>query len=302
MGYEAVRHELGHISYGKEDKPEAYAYREIEFCDILVSIIGGKIGSNAIGSPYSISQEELRKAHEQGKQVYVFVERGVHGEFDLYRNNKDVPGIRYSSVNDTKIFKFLEEVYALPTGNPIFSFTTGADITTILREQLAGLFQRLLTLDTVHKQTSVTLELQRSIQTVGQLVSYLTERMENGDKAVHEILFANHPIFEYLKNLLKNKYRVYFTSLSELNEWLEAARQFTQISEEAEDYEDQYEWERTIRTKEGKEIWTLYVAKSLFDSDGALKPLTQSRWNADHVRYGKNPERNQAVVDDDIPF
>jgi hypothetical protein len=74
FGYEPVRHERGHISYGKEEKPEEYAYREIDYCDILVSVIGGKFGTAAMGSDYSISQQELKKAHELGKQVYIFVD------------------------------------------------------------------------------------------------------------------------------------------------------------------------------------------------------------------------------------
>lgn len=303
MGYEAIRHELGHIAYGKDERPEAFAYREIEFCDVLVSIVGGKIGSNAAGSAYSISQQELKKAHEQGKQVFVFVERGVHSEFDLYRNNKDVKGIRYASVNDTKIFEFLEEVYALPTGNPVFSFNTGADITTVLREQLAGLFQRLLNQQTGIKQTSVTLELQRSIQTVGQLVTYLTERVDSGDRAMQEILFANHPIFDHLKDLLSVPYRLYFSSVQELDSWLKGARAFTRITEDLEDLDDHYEWEKYVKRKDGQDVWTLYVKKDLFDSDDALKPMTKARWNTESVRYVMNPSRNEAdPMDDDIPF
>ena len=36
QGYEPVMHERGHIPYGKEDKPEEYAYREIDYCDIII--------------------------------------------------------------------------------------------------------------------------------------------------------------------------------------------------------------------------------------------------------------------------
>jgi hypothetical protein len=133
FGYEPVRHERGHISFGKGEKPEAYVYREIEFCDILVSIIGGKFGSIANESEYSISQQELKKAHELGKQVYIFVESNVHSEFKYYQANKDVFDVRYTAVNDPRVYTFLEEVYALPKGNPIFTFETGTDLTTILR-------------------------------------------------------------------------------------------------------------------------------------------------------------------------
>jgi len=43
LGYEPVRNETGAIPYGKEEPPEAYAYKELELCDIIVSIIGGRV-------------------------------------------------------------------------------------------------------------------------------------------------------------------------------------------------------------------------------------------------------------------
>ena len=63
MGYEAIRHETGSIPYGKEKRPEAYAYREAEGSDILIAIIGGRFGSpsHEVGG-YSISQAELKRA------------------------------------------------------------------------------------------------------------------------------------------------------------------------------------------------------------------------------------------------
>lgn len=42
LGYEPVRFEKGNIPYGKDLSPESYAYREIELCDIIVSIIWTK--------------------------------------------------------------------------------------------------------------------------------------------------------------------------------------------------------------------------------------------------------------------
>ena len=181
LGYEPVRHERGHVSYGSEDKPEIYAYREIEFCDILVSIIGGKYGTPANDSMYSISQIELKKAIELGKQVYIFVESSVLSEFKYYQVNKDVNGMKFIAVNDARVYSFIEEIYKLPKGNPIFSFETGNDLTNILREQLSGLFQRLLIEDANKGQTSLIQELQRNLQTVDQLVKFLTEEKTNSN-------------------------------------------------------------------------------------------------------------------------
>jgi len=87
LGYEAIRNEEGDIPYGKEEALEEYCYREIKSIDILVSIIGGRFGSESKksgtsntqsdhkkGTP-SVSQLELRTAIKEGKQTYIFIEK-----------------------------------------------------------------------------------------------------------------------------------------------------------------------------------------------------------------------------------
>lgn len=44
LGYEAVLHESGDVVYGKDSPPEGYVHREIEMCDILICVIGGRYG------------------------------------------------------------------------------------------------------------------------------------------------------------------------------------------------------------------------------------------------------------------
>ncbi|MFM0199768.1 DUF4062 domain-containing protein [Paraburkholderia fungorum] len=299
MGFEPIRHELGHISYGREDKPEAYAYREIEYCDILVSIIGGRFGSSASASEYSITQEELRKAHEIGKQVYIFVDRSVHGEFDFYKSNKDVPGVKFTHASDARIHAFLEEIYALPKGNPIFPFTTGSDIITILKEQWAGLFQRLLVQETVRAQTTVTQELQRSLQTVDQLVKFLTEEKIKGDKAVQEILFRDHPLFQALQDVLYNKYRIYFTNIEELDAWLKNGKVFERVPDFLENHDNFFEWTRTLTIRGNEQVTVLYIFKSLFHEDGSLKAMSPAKWDASWVR---TEDKKADEKSNDIPF
>lgn len=47
LGYEPVRNEEGDIPYGQDEELEKYCYEEIKNCDILVSIIGGRFGSDS---------------------------------------------------------------------------------------------------------------------------------------------------------------------------------------------------------------------------------------------------------------
>jgi Domain of unknown function (DUF4062) len=63
LGYEPVRNETGSIPYSKDERLEVSAYREVELCDIVVSVIGGRFGTEShdqVG--YSISQAELKRA------------------------------------------------------------------------------------------------------------------------------------------------------------------------------------------------------------------------------------------------
>lgn len=144
MGYEAVLYEKGHIPYGREEALEYSCYREIEKCDILVSIIGGRYGTQSKDSKHSITHRELKTAIKLGKQVYIFIEKAVYYEYKTYLQNKDVKGFKPSSVNDVRVFSFLEDIYSIPTGNPVEPFELSDDIIRFLREQWAGLFQRLL--------------------------------------------------------------------------------------------------------------------------------------------------------------
>jgi hypothetical protein len=145
MGYDPVRHETGAIPYGSDLPLEEYAYKEVTTCDILVSVIGGRFGTpSAEDAEQSISQRELKLALEHGIQVFVFVDRNVRAEFNTYQLNKDNAGVRYRFVDDVRVYRFIEDVLALPCNNPISTFEVCSDIVEFLRAQWSGLFQRLL--------------------------------------------------------------------------------------------------------------------------------------------------------------
>lgn len=144
FGYEPIRNEEGNIPYGSTEKLEEYCYKEIQNVDILVSIIGGRFGTEAQNSKWSISNKELRKAFELGKQVYIFIEKSVMSEYETYLYNKETEGIKYRYVDNPKIYQFIEELKALSSNNNIKAFETSADIQSYLKEQLAGLLQSFL--------------------------------------------------------------------------------------------------------------------------------------------------------------
>jgi len=114
QGYDAVLNEKGHIAYGSRDRLEDYCYKEINQCDILVSIIGGRYGC-ASTEEHSVSNKELLEAINLGKQVYIFIDTAVATEYRTYQANKTLKGINYQAVDNVKVYEFIEEVYNLPT-------------------------------------------------------------------------------------------------------------------------------------------------------------------------------------------
>jgi len=133
QGYEPILNEHGNIPYGNDKKLEEYCYKEIEICDIFISIIGGKFGSESFNKKYSISQQELKAAIALNKPIYIFIEKNVLAEFKTFEKNKNNEQIKYASVDDKRIYQFIDEVQTFPVGNPIASFEIASDITIYLK-------------------------------------------------------------------------------------------------------------------------------------------------------------------------
>lgn len=183
LGYDTVRNETGAIPYGREEKLEEYCYKEINEIDILVGIVGGRFGSEAEQGSYSITQIEIKTAIEQNKQVYIFIEKSVLAEYQTYLINKDNETIKYKFVEDKRIYKFIEEIYALPKNNIVHPFETALDITAFLREQWAGLFRDLLVQQTRKAQyESVSLKVDELTEVATTLQTYLENVLQSVSK------------------------------------------------------------------------------------------------------------------------
>lgn len=266
IGYDAVLHERGAVPYGSKEKLEEYCYREIQHVEILVSIVGGRYGSQSTHEPYSVSQQELKTAYELGVQVFIFVEAQVLSEYQTYLKNKSVPGVFFNYVDDNRIYKFLEELHALPNNNPITPFASAQEIVAFLREQWAGMFQRFLQNQEREKEVQIVKDLQENMQTLNQLIGYLTEEKQNSDLAIREILRANHPIFGQLRKILNIPYRVFFTTRAEFSQWLKS-RQFTALKPDSWDDLEHEEW---IKDEPNNKYKLLKVATTVFDEKGDL--------------------------------
>ena len=273
LGYEAVLFEEGDIAYGQDSPIEGYVHREIELCDILICVIGGRYGTESREQPdSSITQTELRTAIEKKVQVFIFIEHDVHAEYRTYLINKQTSNIKYQFVDNVRVYEFIESLYALPRNNPIAAFNTAGDIVDFLRNQWAGLFQRYLQ-EQKHLQGMRAVDEMRSVSaTLDELVRFLTDEREDKDDYVQQVLLTNHPIFHRFQELTNTSYRVFFSDEGELDTWLKA-RGWNPVAIEAYDQGSYREWYKG-RTKE-----YIRLTEPIFDEYSKLKAYTEDRWN-----------------------
>ena len=116
-GFEPVMFERGHIAYGNQKPLEDYCYKEIESCDILICIVGGKFGTEAKEGVHSITQKELRTAIDLSKQIYIFAEKAVLAEFQTYQRNKDGK-VNWAAADDIRIYKFMRIIICVAISIP----------------------------------------------------------------------------------------------------------------------------------------------------------------------------------------
>lgn len=289
LGYEPVRNEEGDIPYGKDEALQAYCYKEIANIDVLVSIIGSRYGSAGIikekEQEYSVSQLELKTALKEDKQVFVFIDKIVFTEYETYILNKNNENVIYKYVDNVNIYKFIEEIKALPHNNNIKGFETAEDITSYLREQFAGLFKQFMLDNKRVKETLIIRDIENTAKTLRELVDYLKEDSQGKDEEINRIIRINHPMVGRLKELLNIHYNIYIEGKRDLEALLKArGYKFNPI----EEY-----WERTFNN----ELLKLFISEDLFEND-KLKYIKASDWSDDFIKL----EKAFLQKDDDLPF
>ncbi len=292
QGYDPVLNEKGQIPYGSLERLESYCYKEIELCDIVVGIIGGRYGSESNQeNGYSISNVELKTAAKKGKQLYIFVDQQVLTEYRTYQRNKDNKSITYASVDNPKIFEFIDEVYALQTNNQIQGFMSVSDVTSHLKEQWAGLFQRLLSEETRKKELDIIDGINQTSMTLKSLVTYLAKEKDKSNETISDILLSSHPAFEDLRKKAGIGHRIFFQNRTELEELMNV---YGYVNLPFDD--DELDYYRDTNH--------IVISQEIFENNGALKVFTPDTWGEEYIKFSKMPEQqsHQTLFDDDIPF
>lgn len=285
VGYESVRNETGQIAYSRTVSAEEGCYREIENVDIVVSIIGGRFGSLSNDKEMSISQRELKKAISDEKQVFIFIDKAVYAEYNLWHKNKNkehIKDIEFYAADDVRIFEHIENIKALNNNNAYTTFDSSHEIVGYLKEQFAGLFQRFLQQQKKIKETNLIDQLSGTATSLQKIVDYFSQMNINQNQTINELVLSNHPAINKIREILDVKYRVFFLSLSELDALLNA-----------NGYASNMELE-TIHNNEIDKYYVymygdldiveaLHINAILFDEDNKLKPMTTSDWKEEYI-------------------
>jgi hypothetical protein len=220
--------------------------------------------------------------------------------------------MKYRYADDPRIYPFIDRLYSLPNNNPITGFGSVTEITTYLREQWAGLFQRYLNQQLRMKEVAIVEDMRGIAATLREMVDFLSTSNQDKDEALRSILLTNHPIFARLAKLTKTGYRVYFTTHDEMKAWLEV-RNFRPADREMYSNDSVEEW---YNDKTG---W-IEFKKEFFNVNGSLKHYAASDWDDEWIKFTApaKPESNAPTTnragqrprsaatsitdDDDIPF
>lgn len=178
MGYNPIMSEYGDILYNPRMHTHTSCIKEVENCDILLLIIGGRFGGKAVPDALnivnfealenestsvdalkdkehlSITQLEVLTAIENSIPVYTFIAKNVSQDCETYNQNVKAKGsdfagqITYSSIvrQDTAkyIFHFINFIRHRKKDNFIFPFEKFQDIEEKLKLQWASYFQEFL--------------------------------------------------------------------------------------------------------------------------------------------------------------
>lgn len=290
LGYEPVRNEEGNIPYGSEDNLSRYCYREIQNVDILISIIGGRFGSSAQDSQWSISNEELKTALKNRKQVYIFIDKSVDAEYGTYLVNKG-KDITFKYVDNIKIYQFIEEIRSLSNNNNIKAFDSSADILHYLKEQLAGLFQSFLASQSREREIDLANQLETTIKNLEKMVDSLVEINKGNQEGVTNLMKMAHPIVKRLSELLDLRFGFWLECFDDLDSLLRTAGWMRIETDDSE--RSSFQWE--------KEENVLSVDKAVFDESDFIKDIKFAEWDDKLISIEKRMD-SAALLESDIPF
>ena len=291
LGYEPVMHDKGNIPYTQEVSLEESCYNELESCDIVVCIIGSKFGTKSGCDDCSITMTELKKAIKSKKKIYIYILKDVYAENFTYLKNKEKDFTPYHAEN-IKIHEFIAELKSAIKNHPIVSFETVLDITSNLKQQLAGLFQHLLSQAAIVTEGKTYEDLQITANAIRELLAdFISEKDVFFNKFDSSIFAINHTIRTMLNFLGKKQYTLFIPDKNALKEYLSDMNFY--ITDEF------FSSGEIVCIKEDMEYkYTLSLDYNLFDENDKLRDIRDKATLEKYITYKKE----LLPIVDDLPL
>lgn len=180
IGYEPVLSEDGDVFYNPKQHTHDSCLTEVPACQMFVLIIGGRFGGTYINGSKSITNMEYEAAINEKIPVFALAESAILAEHKVYndniKNNKKIKAedISYPSVDNVKVFEFIDEVRKYTVNNAIVPFRDFTDIEQYLKKQWAGMMFNFLNDNIQQNRVATTLE---EITKVNQKIEVLTTQI-----------------------------------------------------------------------------------------------------------------------------
>ena len=187
LGFNLVLFERGGVAFAPDMALDDSCYREVQNCDIYVLIIGGRYGSEksetkaetmrAFFEAYeSVTKEEYRTANSKNIPVYILIDKSVYAEYQTFKVNQANESIKYAHVDNSGVFRLIDEVLSHGLNNPMSTFDKCSEIEEWLRSQWAGLYRELLS--RLHNQKQIA-TLTEKIEELGEVSTTLRRYLED---------------------------------------------------------------------------------------------------------------------------
>lgn len=161
VGYEPVLSDEGDVFYSPISHTHDSCLREVETCQIFILIIGGRHGGDYKDERSSITNNEYREAVRCNIPIFALVESAVYSDHHVFvMNKKNNPTIAndiiYPSIDDNRIFGFIDEVRKNTKNNSIFPFRDFSDMESYLKKQWAGMMYDFITQRSLEEGSKIT--------------------------------------------------------------------------------------------------------------------------------------------------
>ncbi len=159
-GFKPILFERGDVGYRLNEQLDRSCFAEMRNSDMAILIVGGRYGSpiseertkieaeqDSFKEYTSVTCQEFRTAIKNKIPVYVFIDKDVDSQYEVYRRNRDKieDGIDFDfpAVENINVFRFIASIRTIPYLQ-VETFSRIRDIEYYLKKQWASQFWQYL--------------------------------------------------------------------------------------------------------------------------------------------------------------